>query len=283
MLAHGDIIGNYVGDVSLHHFEFLVSGDALAQIAATEHYVNPGDIILSKEMHAIAHDEVAVKDVNAEATALGFKLLVDLHNPSSLAQSAKTPANVKLSSDKQSILALFNEPSIVEKLSVIAGSWSRLASSSAALRSRISRHDLCTIMFISIDSKKLNSTDPQTNLEGLNDAFMSFYSPSKLFGGTLRQFLTDDKGTVAIIVFSGRESNTISACRSAIKIQDNFADHGIDSNIGISTGKVFFGPVGDQNRCEMAWIGDSVNLAARLMGKAKVKIPPCHPPPSPAP
>jgi class 3 adenylate cyclase len=90
--------------------------------------------------------------------------------------------------------------------------------------------------------------------------------------GTLRQFLTDDKGTVAIIVFSGRESNTISACRCALKVKENFEDCGIASNIGISTGKVFFGPVGDERRCEMAWIGDSVNLSARLMGKAKDTI-----------
>ena len=75
---------------------------------------------------------------------------------------------------------------------------------------------------------------------------------------------------VAIIVFSGRESNTISACRCALKIQENFANHGIEDKIGIATGKVFFGPVGDERRCEMAWIGDSVNLAARLMGRASV-------------
>ena len=158
---------------------------------------------------------------------------------------------------------------VVSSLSTIAGSWSRVETAAAALRSRISRHDLCTIMFISIDSVKLNSPDPQTNLDGLNEAFLSFYSPTKLFGGTLRQFLTDDKGTVAIIVFSGRESNTISACRCALRIKENFAGHEISSNIGIATGKVFYGPVGDERRCEMAWIGDSVNLSARLMGKAK--------------
>ena len=38
--------------------------------------------------------------------------------------------------------------------------------------------------------------------------------------------------------------------------------------MGIATGKVFCGPVGDQSRCEMSWIGDSVNHSARLMGMA---------------
>ena len=56
---------------------------------------------------------------------------------------------------------------------------------------------MCTTIFISVSSTKLDSPDPQTNLEGLNEAFVSFYAPAKSFGGTLRQFLTDDKGTVA--------------------------------------------------------------------------------------
>jgi class 3 adenylate cyclase len=40
--------------------------------------------------------------------------------------------------------------------------------------------------------------------------------------------------------------------------------------IGIATGDVFCGFVGAHHRCEWAVMGPSVNLAARLMGKAPV-------------
>ncbi|GMI34499.1 hypothetical protein TeGR_g11476, partial [Tetraparma gracilis] len=242
MLAFGDIIGNYVGDKTLNHFEFLTTGQPLKQIAETEHYVEPGDIILSREIYDVLGDQVVVKDVSVEAAARGFKLLMDTNALDSGVASSlsgihgdsvrelNAAKNVRLASEKQAILEMFNEPYVVEKLTGFAGSWSRLERSSSSMRSRVSRHDLCTIMF------------------------------------------TDDKGTVAIIVFSGRESNTISACRCALGIKENFEGYDISSGIGIATGKVFFGPVGDERRCEMAWIGDSVNLSARLMGKAKDTI-----------
>jgi hypothetical protein len=44
----------------------------------------------------------------------------------------------------------------------------------------------------------------------------------------------------------------------------------IDCCTGIASGRVFCGPVGCPYRCEYAFVGDSVNLAARLMCKADV-------------
>ncbi|GMI22387.1 hypothetical protein TeGR_g659 [Tetraparma gracilis] len=272
MIGHGEIVGNYVGDSALNHFEFLVTGQPMDQMTQAEHYVVPGDIIMSKEAHAIVEDSVVVKDVNPQAAAFGFKLLVGT-TPSFVPPVAPPPSiPVRLSANRQRLLEMFNESTIVEKLDGIAGSWTRLERSSSSLRSRVSRHDLCTILFINMSSDKISSESNEEVLEGLNEAFMAFYHPTKLFQGTLRQFLLDDKGMVAIIVFSGRESNTISACRCSLKIQENFTSNDIEANIGIATGKVFFGPVGDERRCEMAWIGDSVNLAARLMGKAEDTI-----------
>jgi hypothetical protein len=238
-------------------------------VSACEPFVQPGDIILSAEMHSIVTSETVVKDVSGAKD--GSKLLLSMSGAgrqrepsldrgegglatlrregSQLSVSADEMGGakqvrrersceahpsfarsihpltllpipqVRLSHDKQAILELFNEPSLVEKLSGSAGSWSRLEHSTSSLRSRVSRHDMSTIMFVNISSEKLKSSDPQTALDGLNNAFTSFYGPTKLFGGTLRQFLTDDKGTVAIIVFSGRESNTVSACRCALKIK----------------------------------------------------------------
>ena len=45
---------------------------------------------------------------------------------------------------------------------------------------------------------------------------------------------------------------------------------GIEANLGVATGRVYCGTVGSAgSRCEFAVIGDSVNMAARLMGKSK--------------
>jgi len=135
-------------------------------------------------------------------------------------------------------------------------------------RSRLSRHETCTTLFVNMVSDKFDSPDPQVSLDIFQSAFISIYEPLRKYHGVLRQFLQDDKGQVAIIIFSGRESNTLAACRCALKIKDNFKAQNINFGMGVATGKVFCGPVGDHSRCEMSWIGDSVNHSARLMGQA---------------
>ncbi len=40
-------------------------------------------------------------------------------------------------------------------------------------------------------------------------------------------------------------------------------------SVGVTTGKVFLGAVGSETRREFAMVGDTVNLAARLMVAAK--------------
>ncbi|GMI31478.1 hypothetical protein TeGR_g9763, partial [Tetraparma gracilis] len=177
---------------SIYHFGGDVvkfCGDAILcvfspdrTIAAAEHFVNPGDIILSPEMHSVVSDKVAVENVADKSDTKNHKLLVSATSETDGSASSTTTSNLRLSADKQPILEVFNEPQVVEALTSFAGSWSRLERSSSSMRSRVSRHDLCTTMFISISSAKLESTDPQEHLNGLNEAFVAFYSPAKLFG-----------------------------------------------------------------------------------------------------
>jgi class 3 adenylate cyclase len=95
------------------------------------------------------------------------------------------------------------------------------------------------------------------------------------FEGTLRQFCVDDKGVVLIGAFGlpgfHHEDNEARAISSAMELRSGLMAIGLKSKIGIAKGeKVFCGLVGHPRlRCEYAMMGPSVNLAARLMGKAK--------------
>ena len=106
------------------------------------------------------------------------------------------------------------------------------------------------------------------NLEMMQKAFLAYYQPLQRYGGMLRQFLMDDKGMVAILVFTGKESNSTYACRCALDVNAEMKKQSIACSIGIASGRVFCGPVGCPLRCEYAFVGDSVNLSARLMCKA---------------
>lgn len=119
------------------------------------------------------------------------------------------------------------------------------------------------------------------NITGLEDDFrmqrlemiqkvMSIIVESHMvYGGTLRQFVVDDKGCVAIgalgVPHHTYEDNGVRAVNIANMIRNKMQSLGKNCSIGISAGRTFCGLVGSANRREYAMMGSSVNLAARLM------------------
>ena len=92
-------------------------------------------------------------------------------------------------------------------------------------------------------------------------------------GGTLRQFLQDDKGLLAICVFgmpplAAHSSDALRGTLAALDARDRLAALGILAGIGVTTGRAYSGFVGSDARREMCAMGSVVNMAARLMCKA---------------
>lgn len=91
------------------------------------------------------------------------------------------------------------------------------------------------------------------------------------FEGTLRQFLQDDKGAVAIVVVGlppfFHEDNAARGIKIAMRVLEN----NVKCSTGVTSGTVYSGVVGHEaHRSEYSVVGDVVNLSARLMGKASV-------------
>ena len=160
------------------------------------------------------------------------------------------------------------EPSVVDQLRELHGSWTRVGQSPDSTLRRLSKHDDCSTIFILIKEEVNDTKYVDANLEMMQKAFLACYQPLQRYGGMLRQFLMDDKGMVAILVFTGKESNSTYACRCALDVNAEMKKQSIACSIGVASGRVFCGPVGCPLRCEYAFVGDSVNLSARLMCKA---------------
>jgi class 3 adenylate cyclase len=95
------------------------------------------------------------------------------------------------------------------------------------------------------------------------------------FGGQLRQFIVDDKGTVLIATFGlrneqVRDQDNVSAAVDAAQMMIETLEKKLNFsvNIGITTGKAYCGRVGAWFRHEYVVMGPSTNLAARLMSRA---------------
>ncbi|KAJ1342135.1 hypothetical protein BSLG_003314 [Batrachochytrium salamandrivorans] len=91
--------------------------------------------------------------------------------------------------------------------------------------------------------------------------------------GSLRQFHVDDKGAVILCFFGlpplAHENDAGLGIKAGIEIRDRFFDIFDDFSIGITTGVVSYGGVGSSGRAEYAVMGDSINMAARLMCHAE--------------
>jgi class 3 adenylate cyclase len=94
-----------------------------------------------------------------------------------------------------------------------------------------------------------------------------------LHGGTLNKILVDDKGMTLVLAFGlpplSHEDDDVRAVRTALQIERHLRTTGVLYGIGVSTGRAFCGVYGNARRREYTMLGDSVNLAARLMQLAK--------------
>ena len=128
-----------------------------------------------------------------------------------------------------------------------------------------------TTIFVRLDA--LIPALDRGDLATVQRTFLTLLDALAVEGGALRQFVRDDKGCVGIGVFGvpghAYIDNAARALRCASSLVKSLADEGISSGVGVATGEVFSGLVGAHHRCEWAVMGPSVNLAARLMGKAE--------------
>ncbi|KAJ3339635.1 hypothetical protein HDU93_007962 [Gonapodya sp. JEL0774] len=104
--------------------------------------------------------------------------------------------------------------------------------------------------------------DMQTAMEVVQKALFRFQ-------GSLRQFHVDDKGAILLAFFGlpphAHENDAQYGIRAALEIAEEFTRFFEHFSIGITTGVIAIGGVGNSLRTEYALMGDSINMAARLM------------------
>ncbi len=93
------------------------------------------------------------------------------------------------------------------------------------------------------------------------------------FGGMLARFNVDDKGTILFAAFgpppAQHEDDAARAVLFSLDVLRILSEHGHAARVGVTTGHVFAGSVGNAARGEYTFYGTTVNMAARLMTAAQ--------------
>jgi class 3 adenylate cyclase/tetratricopeptide (TPR) repeat protein len=129
-----------------------------------------------------------------------------------------------------------------------------------------------TVMFIHLPELD----DPETSLERAQLAVHTIQSILYRYEGNLNKLSVDEKGITLVAALGlpplAHEDDAVRGVQVALTVQKSLHDHGMHCTIGVATGQVFCGAVGNEQRREYTILGQVVNLAAHLMHAARAGI-----------
>ncbi len=173
---------------------------------------------------------------------------------------------------KRSDIDKFDDPRVAKAIaSFIPGQvLSRIVRNPGKL-DRVGERRTVTAMFVDIAgfTPYCENRDAEEVMLLLNKLFAALLEPVEKYSGQVDKFM----GDAAVIIFGApvaHEDDPQRALVSAVEIMRRIEDfEGLKVSIGINTGEVVAGIVGDDNHREYTVIGDAVNTASRLQTAAE--------------
>ena len=126
-----------------------------------------------------------------------------------------------------------------------------------------------TVLFINLPPTDLDRPDALAQAqETIKAVQVCLYGHE----GSLNKLSVDDKGTMVVAAMGlpplAHRDDARRGIQAAIAIREGLEALGVECSIGVATGRVYCGEVGNARRREYTIIGRVVNLAARLMQAA---------------
>jgi len=229
----GEILAARVGGVR-GRWEYVIAGDPLRQVARSEHQARRGEIVLSPEAQAIVVPHPVAPRPRPQPD------WTHVQNPAAV----------------EAVLRAYVPGVVIAWLEEELQDWL------AVLRPM-------SVLFVGIAGIDYAQSDAT---ERLHTFLRTAQETTQRYEGSTNKLAVDDKGTVLIVLFGAppraHEDDPERALRCALDLQSMAEAQALQLAIGVTTGRVFAGPVGSETRREYTVMGDTVNLAARLMGVA---------------
>lgn len=275
-IGAGTVLIATVGGM-LGRWELLVAGDPITQASRAEGNAQPGEVVLSAQSWALVQSWCLGYPVGytttIQAAEVGGKRSVVYTSPE--IHSASCRISEMCLEDTRHYLAphplpvLHPCPDVLDVLRgyVPAALVARLDAGQSDWVAELRR---VTILFVNLHGIAYEAPDI---LEQLQSCMNILQTILYRYEGSLNQFIVDDKGTLLIAALGlpplTHEDDAARGVHLALDIQKELQETTkLRCAIGITTGRIFSGSRGSIHRRDYAMIGDSMNLAARLMVKA---------------
>ncbi len=251
-ISTGPIVTAHVGGV-FNRWEFLITGNPLVELGIANNLAKAGEILVAPSAWKLIRNDCFAEPLEFElrdAIAQGGRLF-NLNKPSSIFSSNQKPV---IPPEAESSLRAYIPGAIINRLTAGQSSW-------------IAELRRATILFIN-----LPDLDQHTQLEEAQNIARLIQRSVYRYEGSINKINVDDKGITIVAALGlppfSHEDDPARGVQAALMIRKELTRLNVRSYIGIATGRIFCGSVGNDKRREYTTIGNAVNLAARLMGTA---------------
>ena len=259
--AHGHALSLRVavgsGSLSIIHvggefnrWEFAIAGEPLHQVGTAGAFAEPGEVVVSAA--AWAHLQGAAsarRRADVDSHDVYWLEAVEPFEPQPLPPAPLIPEHL------EKAVRGYLPAAITRR--IIAGHTGFLGE----LRS-------ITILFINLPDMHYD-TPLAIGQQAMNALQKALYFP---YEGSINKLSVDDKGVTLIACLGmppfSHEDDAVRGPLAAIAMRGALERIGHRCSIGVTTGRVYCGSVGSDERQEYTIMGDKVNLSARLMQAA---------------
>ncbi len=251
-ISMGKIGTAHVGGV-FNRWEFLMTGTPLVELGIANNLAKASEILVTPSAWKLIRN-----DCNAEIMEFELKdtiaqgaRLESLNKPSSIFSLPKKPV---IPEGAENSLRPYIPGAVINRLTAGQGSW-------------IAELRRVTVLFIN-----LPDLDQYTELESAQNIARLVQKSVYRYEGSINKINVDDKGITIVAALGlppfSHEDDPARGVQAALMIRKELTSLNIRSHIGITTGHIFCGSIGNESRREYTIIGTAVNLSARLMGAA---------------
>jgi class 3 adenylate cyclase/tetratricopeptide (TPR) repeat protein len=242
-LAAGPLLVTIMGDPAIR-LGYVLAGPALDRAVRAEGHARRGEVVVDHGLLEAGLDAEVLERRGGWSVVGGVRGAVSLVPPA-------PPDPVDEATARR--LAPFLHPAIAERLR-------------SGRRDFVNEHRKVTVAFVGVPEL---SVDDPGSVAALQRFLAAAVRVIDRYDGHLRQVATGDKGSLLVACFGAPvsheddEERAVHGCLELLRLP------GGPFRAGVTTGSVYCGEVGSSSRREYAVIGDSVNLASRLMQAAE--------------